>query len=43
MDGAASIILLWSSRRTPRDKVPSSYLFNQVEPIKGSPFEIIVY
>ena len=34
--------LFWSSRKMPRHIVPSSNLFSSTEPIRGSPFDLIV-
>ena len=41
-DLAASVMLMWESPSMELHKVPESVLFSNLDPIQGSPFELIV-
>jgi len=40
--GPCGIHLWWESRQTPRQIVPAYYLYQDSQPVKGSPFDISV-
>eukprot|EP00616_Rhizochromulina_sp_CCMP1243_P013557 CAMPEP_0118997486 /NCGR_PEP_ID=MMETSP1173-20130426/61823_1 /TAXON_ID=1034831 /ORGANISM="Rhizochromulina marina cf, Strain CCMP1243" /LENGTH=185 /DNA_ID=CAMNT_0006948939 /DNA_START=33 /DNA_END=590 /DNA_ORIENTATION=- len=42
-EGAASISLQWQSARTPPQLIPPFYLYPYAKPVRGSPFEVLVF